>query len=108
VTKAKKRRGKKAPPPPPPRAKVHAKIVTGATDLATTVAMVKPAILYADEVTLHSPVASMVQGVRELETVTDPREQMLAALSICQAVPHFANQLNLDATTLEQLICSCS
>lgn len=65
--------------------------------------MVKPAILYADEVTLHSPVASMVQGVRQLETVTDPMEQMLAALSICQAVPHFADQLNLDATTLEQL-----
>jgi len=45
---------------------VHVKVVHAAGDLRTASGLVKPALLYADKVTIYSPGAWMLRSVDEL------------------------------------------
>jgi hypothetical protein len=73
------------------------------TDLRAAARLVKPALLYADRVTIYSPAASMMSAVAELGGVTDPRQQLLLTLEIVKEVPQLAAQLDAPDETLDQL-----
>jgi hypothetical protein len=101
--KSKKRRGRAGPPPTSAAPKVHVKVAVADTDLRVATRLVKPAVLYADRVTIYSPAASMMSAVAELGRVTDPRQQLLLTLEIVKEVPQLAGQLHVPDETLEQL-----
>lgn len=70
-------------------------------DLDTASALIKPAILYADRVTLYSPAASMLQALHELEGVTDSQGQLATILELARTVPALGEQFDgFDAETL--------
>lgn len=73
------------------------------TDLRVAGRLVKPALLYADRVTIHSPAASMMSAFVDLASITDPRQQLLVTLEIVREMPQLASQLNVPSETLEQL-----
>lgn len=73
------------------------------TGLRVATRLVKPALLYADRVTIYSPAASMMSAVAELGRVTDPRQQLLLTLEIVKEVPQLAGQLDVPDETLKQL-----
>ncbi|MFL5798477.1 MAG: hypothetical protein ACJ77A_11170 [Actinomycetota bacterium] len=93
----KSRRTKRADP------LVHVKVVHAEGDLAGAASLIKPALLYADQVTIYSPAASLVNQVLKLGEVTDPRTRFIMSLDLIDAVPHLRGQLNVDADTFAQL-----
>lgn len=103
VAKGKKRRGRAGPPPNAAAPKVHVQVALADTDLRVAGRLVKPALLYADRVTIYSPAASMMSAVADLASITDPRQQLLVTLEIVKEVPQLASQLNVPSETLEQL-----
>lgn len=103
VTKGKKRRGRAGPPPSAAAPKVHVEVALADTDLRVAGRLVKPALLYADRVTVYSPAASMMTAFADLAGVTDPRQQLLVTLEIVKEVPQLASQVNVPSETLEQL-----
>jgi hypothetical protein len=52
--------------------------------------LIKPAVLYADTVTIYSPATSMLQSARSFSRITDPREQILAVMEVYEAAPGLA------------------
>lgn len=83
--------------------KVHVKVAVAETDLRTAANLVKPALLYADYVTIYSPAASMMDSISRFGHLTDPRQRLAAALNLVEDVPQFAAELNAPPETLEQL-----
>ena len=74
--------------------------LTGA-DLSTAADLVKPAILYADDVTIYSLGASMIKAVQDVAAISDPRQQLIAVFEMAPSVPVLAEQLaNFDPQTL--------
>ena len=65
--------------------------------------LVKPAVLYADRVTIYSPAATMLTAVTEFAALTDPGERVASTLRIIRQVPEFAGQLDVPAETLDQI-----
>jgi hypothetical protein len=102
VTRRKKER-KQQQPRADTRPLVHAKVAYVERDLAGASALVKPALLYADHVTIYSPVASLVRSVYELRSIKKDHRRALVALDLIRSVPSLAGQLDVDAATLEQL-----
>lgn len=102
MTRRKKQR-KQQKPRADTRPLVHAKVAYVERDLAGASALVKPAVLYADHVTIYSPVASLVRSVYELRSIKKDHRRALVALDLIRSVPSLAGQLDADAATLEQL-----
>ena len=71
-------------------------------DLAAAAPLIKPAILYADKVTIYSPAAAMLHHVHEFANLTDPRQQMLAMLELIREVPSMRSQFKVDEASLDQ------
>ncbi len=103
VAKGRKRRGGAGPPPNAAAPKVHVQVALAEADLRVAGRLVKPALLYADRVTIYSPAASMMSAFADLASITDPRQQFLVTLEIVKEVPQLASQLNVPSETLEQL-----
>jgi len=82
---------------------VHVKVALAEGGLHGAAALVKPALLYADRVTVFSPAASMVKSAQDLASLTDAREQAAVALQLIEGVPEFLSQLDVDPDTLSQL-----
>lgn len=99
----KKNRRSAGPPPNTAAPKVHVKVAVADSDLRAAALLLKPAILYADTVTIYSPAATMVSAIQQLGRVTDPRQQMALTWSLIEGVPHLRDQVDLDESTLEQL-----
>jgi len=100
----KRNRGAGKPPSTPDREArplVHVRVALADMDLAAAAPLIKPAILYADKVTVYSPAATMLRHVHEFAGLSDPREQVLAMLEIARDVPTLRNQLGVDDATLE-------
>jgi hypothetical protein len=103
VARERKRRGRAGLSPNAAAPTVHVQVALGDTDLRVAGRLVKPALLYADRVTIYSPAASMMSAVTELASIRDPRQQLLVTLEIVKEVPQLASQLNVPSETLEQL-----
>jgi hypothetical protein len=103
VAKGKKRRRRAGPPPNAAAPKVHVQVALADTDLRVAGRLVKPALLYADRVTIYSPAASMMSAVADLASIGDPRQQLLVTLEIVKEVPQLASQLDVPSETLDQL-----
>ncbi|HEX7096602.1 MAG TPA: hypothetical protein VF183_12010 [Acidimicrobiales bacterium] len=101
--KAKKRRRRAGQPPNTAAPKVHVQVAIADTDLRTASQLVKPALLYADRVTIYSPAASMIRAFNDFAGVKHPRQRVLLTLQLVKDVPEFASQLNVPGDTLEQL-----
>lgn len=101
--KGKKRRGRAGPPPNAAAPKVHIKVAVADMDLRSAARLVKPALLYADRVTVYSPAASMMSAIADIGVVNDPRQQVHLIIEIIKHVPQLAGQLNVSGETLEQL-----
>lgn len=82
---------------------MHVKVVHADSTLDGAASLLKPAILYADKVTVYSPAASMFESVREFAALSDPWEQMAALRGIIQDVPRLAPELNVDDETMAHL-----
>jgi len=54
---------------------------------------VKPALLYADVVTIHSPAAWMLREVERFASLAHPRDRVAAVIQIAQQVPAIAQEL---------------
>lgn len=66
--------------------------------------LVKPALLYADKVTIYSPAAWMLKSVDEFAQLSDPRAQVSAMLDLLRNAPALAPDLKIDEGTLRQLL----
>lgn len=75
-------------------------IAHGGSDLAEAARLAKPAILYADRVTIYSPAASLLRSVEEMASVTDPATRAAIVLQIAEAVPSLGWDLNVDPGTM--------
>lgn len=96
--------GKKSGPSGSPRAPtVHVEVVHLGGKLDGVDLLVKPALLYADRVTVYSPVAQMFRSVEGLASISDPRQQIEAILQISSGVPPLESPLDADPQTLSQL-----
>jgi hypothetical protein len=71
---------------------VHVKVIAP-VDLGGLAALVKPAVLYADSVTIHSPSAALLHGVIQFAELTHPADQLHAILEVARQAP---NALKLD------------
>lgn len=83
---------------------VHVKIAHAASHLDAVTSLAKASVLYADKVTVYSPVASMLRSVDELAKLDDPRQQVLTTLSIVQSIPSMSSEINIDEQTLQQFL----
>lgn len=102
----KRARNRKSTSGLPPKAavpKVHVKVALADTSLRSAAALVKPAILYADDVTIYSPAASMLSAVRDMGRVRDPRDQIALTLTLAREVPQLREQMGASDEMLEQL-----
>lgn len=100
--KRKAKNKRRSPKVPARQPQVHVKVALADNDFRAATALIKPAVLYADRVTIHSPVASLLNGAMSLGTLTDRRQQIDAILEIVGKVPSLAGQLGVAPEVLEQ------
>lgn len=79
---------------------VRARVVLGDVDLAEAVNVIRPALLYADRVTVHAPAASLLLALGSLEEITDPLEQLEFVVSTSQAHPEVVGELGISSQDL--------
>lgn len=100
-------KGKGRPKPPKDtiarRPRVAVKVACADMDLGAVAALVKPAVLYADSVTVYSPAALMVRSIADFGAITDRVERVSAVLQLIEQVPHLKAQVNLDADTAARM-----
>ena len=89
TTKRKRKRTEKLGREP----EVHVKVAHAQGNLHGMGPLVKPALLYADKVTIYSPMAAIFEGVRSTLSLTDPRQQMAAFFQLVRDVPALAPDL---------------
>lgn len=80
------------------------KVVHAEGNLLQAAMLVKPALLYADKVTIYSPAAWMLKSFDEFAQLSDPRAQVSAMLDVLRNVPALAPDLKMDEGTLSQLL----
>lgn len=83
--------------------RVHVKVAVAESDFRAATRLIKPAVLYADQVTIHSPAASLLNAAMSLGTITDRRQQLDAILEIIGKVPSLAGELQVSPQILEQI-----
>jgi hypothetical protein len=69
------------------------KLALADADLRHAAPLVKPALLYADDVTIYSPTATIANAVRELVAVSDPINRLRVVLEIVRNVPQLREQI---------------
>jgi hypothetical protein len=95
----KKRTGRATPAP-----RVHVKVALADTDLRAAADLIKPAVLYADGVTVYSPAASMLTAIADVSRLRNPREQMSLIVSLVREVPQLREQLGVSDDLVEQMV----
>lgn len=76
--------------------------VVAPVDVKGLSVLIKPALLYADQVTIHSPVASLLHGVTQFTDLTEPADQLAALVAVAQQAPT-AIPFDVDPTAIEGL-----
>lgn len=84
--------------------KVRVKVAFADTDLDDATRLVKPAILYADSVTLFSPIASMINELAGLAQLSNPSDQMAVMLQLIQAVPSLGQGAGISPDALQPVL----
>lgn len=82
---------------------VHAKVAYAENDFREAAALIKPALLYADRVTLHSPSASLLKAAFSLGEPNSPLDRLNMILAIVDQVPSMGLQLQVPPDTLAQM-----
>ncbi len=95
-----RRRSRTGPSPTGSSPKVHVKVACADMDLGQAAHLVKPAILYADSVTLYSPAAALAGAVFDVAGAMDTGRQWDHLLSIAESVPHLAKHLDAEPGSL--------
>lgn len=80
---------------------VHLNVVAP-VDLGGLSDLIKPALLYADRVTVYSPVAALFHGVTQFAELTDPADQLSAIVEVSRQAPS-ALPMNIDPDTVRSL-----
>jgi hypothetical protein len=80
---------------------LHVKVAHAGGDLRSAADLVKPAILYADKVTIYSPAASLLRSVEGLAQVTDPVERAAFLVQLMDQVPGIAGDLEVPPEFLD-------
>lgn len=80
---------------------VHVEVVAP-VDLKGLASLIKPAVLYADQVTIHSPAAALLHGVTQFAELTEPADQLEALVEVSRQAPS-ALPFDFDATVVAQL-----
>ena len=65
---------------------VHINVIAP-VDLAGLADLIKPAVLYADRVTIYSPTAALLHGVTQFGDLTHPADQLVAIVELASLVP---------------------
>lgn len=82
----------------------------GDMELESAANLVKPALLYADTVTIYSPATTMLQAARSFASITDVQEQLLATMEVFEGAPGLAPNAGVDLNALpgirQQLIAN--
>lgn len=76
--------------------------VIAPVDVKGLAVLIKPALLYADRVTIHSPVASLLHGVTQFTDLAEPADQLAAIVAVAHQAPT-ALPFDVDATAVEGL-----
>lgn len=74
--------------------------VIAPVDLKGLAALIKPALLYADRVVVHSPAASLLHGVTQFTEFSEPVDQLAAIVTVARQVPSVL-PLNFDPAAIE-------
>lgn len=82
---------------------VHVKVALADVDLAAATRLVKPALLYADRVTIYSPAAAMLKAVVGFAEIDDLAQRIEAILAVQNGIPDLEAKLGVDAGTLRQV-----
>lgn len=69
-------------------------------DLASSMSLVKAAILYGDRVTVYSPAATLISGVAGFSRISGTAERIAAMLEVIRNVPQFASQVSISDESL--------
>lgn len=93
--RARSRNGRRKAPKLQSGPLLHVKVVLAGGELSAAMPLVKPALLYADRVTVLSPVAWMLNDVTKLADVEDPVQQVEIMLSIMEQVPELTGQVKV-------------
>lgn len=106
MTRRKRTKANRKGKPPEQEAgslEVHVKIAYAEGNLAAAGSLVKPALLYADRVTIYSPVASMVRSVTSMASIKGEAGRTLAALELIDQVPSLREELGAEPKTIEMM-----
>ena len=99
-----RRRSKTGPTPSKARPKVHASVVAANMDLTAANRLVRPALLYADSVTVYSPAASLITSVSTLAAITSPADRLSIIFELAKTVPGLGAQINATPEQLEGVL----
>jgi hypothetical protein len=88
-------------PPAKPRPVLHVRLSIATTDLGDAADLIKPAVLYADKVTIYSPAATMLKHAHAFGNITDPSEQVSVMLTLMESVPGLGLTEHIDPATRE-------
>lgn len=80
---------------------VHVNVIAP-VDLRGLADLIKPAVLYADRVMIHSPTAALLQAVTEFAELTHPADQLAAIIEVARQAPT-ALPLDFDPEAAEGL-----
>jgi hypothetical protein len=103
----KKKHGKRVPRQvrtmPAMKPGVHVCVVSASGNLADAAALVRPAVLYADKVTVYSPAAVLLGAALNLAKPGSREQRLRRLLDIGEQVPELAAQLTMSAETRQLL-----
>jgi len=100
---AKKRKGRRKAPKLQPGPRLHVKVVSAGGDVSSAMDLVKPALLYADQVTILSPTAWMLNDITTLAETDDPLQQVQIMLELAEQVPELAGKVEIPDQLREVL-----
>lgn len=86
-----------------PQSQVRGRVVIGDVDLSKAMELVRPALLYADEVTVHAPAASLLMTLGGLADIKHPVEQLDFILEMSRRHPDAVGQMDFSAEQLQAL-----
>lgn len=75
---------------------LHVKVAHASADLGAASSLVKPAILYADKVTVYSPAASLLRSVEGLAEIKGPGDRVAFIMHLMEQVPELRRDHDLS------------
>jgi len=103
------RKGRRSKPPrhvrtmPPANRGVHVSVVSASGHLADAADLVRPAVLYADKVTLYSPAAALLDAALNITRSASREQQIQRLFDISEQVPALATKLTMTPDTRHML-----